>query len=952
MQTDYYQSQNYQNSPYLNQTQRLNSNNNTLNNSFQSYQNIQINQRTHRFSNNYSNINNNNNNNNHLRGLTQEIENRNLNNNNLNYNPYSTNSNWQKLKDQILSPGDNENYANNIYYQKNNNMNYNDYQELNSYNNYNNNNNLNKYNRSSSSQRLHYNTINTNLNLTSNILPKETKNNKKTLILDLDETLVHSAFKPFFIKSDINLNVNVDGINHLVHVLKRPFVDEFLQRMSKFYEIVIFTASISNYANPLLDKLDKFNLISYRLFREHCVSNRGLYIKDLSKLGRNLKDMIIIDNNPVSYAENEENGIPILTWHYDKNDNELIRLIPILEFLSNVNDVRDYIKRFVDKSKNEVDFGVVENILRNESNNNQNSNFNNPLNNINNNKDSNENDIRRNSIINDTKRYNENVSYDNSNNLSRNLNYDTNINNNLTIPKDINNNNNSMRYSPYTENYMSNVINNNGRNNNNLNNNYSLNNNNEQTYRPQLAYTPKANYRITDNDNNISNNSTNNNESYYNERQNQNYASYTGTYLNRRREQIRNELDDISNNNYNEKQELNIRNNYQIRSTPNININIVNQNFSIDNQSNNNINNNLSDSLQERTKKTIYYNQRERDDNINNNIKNYHSNNSNNIYPNNLIYKNYNQYNIRNLNNNNRNDISGRLLYDYNNKQSANYTSYNITPKINNYISNYQNIRPNYTQLYKNLNNENNNKNNNEGLKNFQSRYNSIFNRNEYKLDNDSDNNKIFNRSASGFYPRNSINLEQEETEENNNNDEIFTQSISNYNIQTPQRNFDRTLLLTPNRRYNNEDNNNIMNNSRSVEREKKIDLSLSSPYMQERENNLEYENHYDDYRRNLRPYQYGNISNYSNYDNNNNLHNYNYYSLLRNYATRFNNENNNNNIMINTNNNRNNNDFINSYRNYLNRPLTSYTSNNFYTRRNSNDYYDNLREQRRFYNY
>ena len=52
MQTDYYQSQNYQNSPYLNQTQRLNSNNNTLNNSFQSYQNIQLNQRTHRFSNN------------------------------------------------------------------------------------------------------------------------------------------------------------------------------------------------------------------------------------------------------------------------------------------------------------------------------------------------------------------------------------------------------------------------------------------------------------------------------------------------------------------------------------------------------------------------------------------------------------------------------------------------------------------------------------------------------------------------------------------------------------------------------------------------------------------------------------------------------------------------------------------------------------------------------------
>ena len=334
------------------------------------------------------------------RGISEDVENRRLNNNPY-FNPNSSYANWQKLKDQILSPGDEENYYNNSQ------INYN-FQTPNTlipqYNSLYNNN-IKNY-RSSSSTRINkYNTINSN----NTFLPIETIGGKKTLILDLDETLVHSAFKPFFIKSDINLSINVDGINHLVHVLKRPFVDEFLQRMSKFYEIVIFTASISNYANPLLDKLDKFNLISYRLFREHCVSNRGLYIKDLSKLGRNLKDMIIIDNNPVSYAENEENGIPILTWHYDKNDNELIRLIPILEFLSNVNDVRDYIKRFVDKSKNEVDFGVVENILRNESNNNQNNNFNNPLNNINNNKDSNENDIRRNSIINDTKRYNENI---------------------------------------------------------------------------------------------------------------------------------------------------------------------------------------------------------------------------------------------------------------------------------------------------------------------------------------------------------------------------------------------------------------------------------------------------------------------------------------------------------------------------------------------------------------
>ena len=247
------------------------------------------------------------------RGISEDVENRRLNNNPY-FNPNSSYANWQKLKDQILSPGDEENYYNNSQ------INYN-FQTPNTlipqYNSLYNNN-IKNY-RSSSSTRINkYNTINSNYTF----LPIETIGGKKTLILDLDETLVHSAFKPFFIKSDINLSINVDGINHLVHVLKRPFVDEFLQRMSKFYELVIFTASISNYANPLLDRLDKFKIITHRLFREHCVSNRGLFIKDLRKLGRNLKDMIIIDNNPISYAVNQDNGIPILTWHYDKNDNE------------------------------------------------------------------------------------------------------------------------------------------------------------------------------------------------------------------------------------------------------------------------------------------------------------------------------------------------------------------------------------------------------------------------------------------------------------------------------------------------------------------------------------------------------------------------------------------------------------------------------------------------------
>ena len=177
------------------------------------------------------------------------------------------------------------------------------------------------------------------------LLPKSSS--KKTLVLDLDETLVHSQFLPFSIQSDVVLKIDIENQIHDIHVLIRPGVQTFLKRLSKLYEIVIFTASVSKYADPLLDILDKDNNCSFRLFREHCSMMGMTYIKDLNKLGRNLKDVIIVDNSPLSYSFNKENGIPILTWFSDKNDKELDYLLPILEFLSNVDDVRIFIKDLV-----------------------------------------------------------------------------------------------------------------------------------------------------------------------------------------------------------------------------------------------------------------------------------------------------------------------------------------------------------------------------------------------------------------------------------------------------------------------------------------------------------------------------------------------------------------------------------------------------------------------------
>lgn len=168
---------------------------------------------------------------------------------------------------------------------------------------------------------------------------------KRCLVLDLDETLVHSSFKPPAIgdpKPDFIVPVVIDGITHKVYVLKRPYADEFLKETAKHWELVIFTASLSKYADPLLDMLDKERLITSRLFREHCVLYNGNYVKDLSKVGRKLKNQVFVDNAPKSYLFQPTNAIPITSWFDDMNDTELRDIIPVLNTtLLEVDDVRN-----------------------------------------------------------------------------------------------------------------------------------------------------------------------------------------------------------------------------------------------------------------------------------------------------------------------------------------------------------------------------------------------------------------------------------------------------------------------------------------------------------------------------------------------------------------------------------------------------------------------------------
>ncbi|KAF9363368.1 hypothetical protein BGX34_004316 [Mortierella sp. NVP85] len=161
---------------------------------------------------------------------------------------------------------------------------------------------------------------------------------KKCLVLDLDETLVHSSFK-LIPQADYVVPVEIDNQSHNVYVIKRPGVDTFLQKMGELYEVVIFTASLSKYADPVLDMLDVHRVIKHRLFRESCFNHKGNYVKDLSVIGRDLKNTIIIDNSPASYIFHQTNAVPISSWFNDPHDTELLDLIPFLADLTVVDDV-------------------------------------------------------------------------------------------------------------------------------------------------------------------------------------------------------------------------------------------------------------------------------------------------------------------------------------------------------------------------------------------------------------------------------------------------------------------------------------------------------------------------------------------------------------------------------------------------------------------------------------
>jgi len=174
--------------------------------------------------------------------------------------------------------------------------------------------------------------------------PKMPHAPRVTLVLDLDETLLHASTEGAR-NPDVLFPVTWNGVDYRVAATKRPYLDEFMMEVSALFEVVVFTASQRVYASKLLDVLDPtYRWFHHRLYRDSCVFVEGNYLKDLSVLGRDLATTVIVDNSPQAFGLQYNNGIPILSWFDDENDTELLKLLPFLRRLASAKDVRPLLR--------------------------------------------------------------------------------------------------------------------------------------------------------------------------------------------------------------------------------------------------------------------------------------------------------------------------------------------------------------------------------------------------------------------------------------------------------------------------------------------------------------------------------------------------------------------------------------------------------------------------------
>ncbi|KAL7717605.1 NLI interacting factor-like phosphatase [Entamoeba marina] len=177
------------------------------------------------------------------------------------------------------------------------------------------------------------------------LLPKS-DSKQMTVIIELEDILIHSKIVNVVEShSDFSFVLQRPSGSLQVETFLRPHTKNFLQSISETFEIVLFTTCDKDYVQKILEHIDpKQNIFKHVLYKNSCIKVGSLFIKDLRRLGRDLKRIVIIDKTPTSFGYHLENGILITTWSQQQNDKELEEILPLLYALNEEQDVRVRLK--------------------------------------------------------------------------------------------------------------------------------------------------------------------------------------------------------------------------------------------------------------------------------------------------------------------------------------------------------------------------------------------------------------------------------------------------------------------------------------------------------------------------------------------------------------------------------------------------------------------------------
>ena len=174
------------------------------------------------------------------------------------------------------------------------------------------------------------------------------KMHKKALVVDLDETLIHSSdAKP-------KPNLQYFKLSDDFYFSVRPNAIKFLKKASKLFDLFIFTASEKHYADPILNLLYPAIDEKHRLYRDSCKIIDGNICKDLRFFERNLRKVILVDDKIDTFTFFPNNTISISPWYDDPNDTTLLNVVwPLLKKCESSIDVRGVIEQYNnDQSEN------------------------------------------------------------------------------------------------------------------------------------------------------------------------------------------------------------------------------------------------------------------------------------------------------------------------------------------------------------------------------------------------------------------------------------------------------------------------------------------------------------------------------------------------------------------------------------------------------------------------